>query len=1600
MANLQDNIRLNTQIDLEGLQTLISKYKELGFSVSSVAAAARAAAEVQKSELRAIVAAEEAAEIRRQGNSDRRRQNKTANLKLETQAELDAIKIADAEDKSRTQSAIRNTQLRTAELRKEALETRNASQANTGLTNSLQILTGLRSQLIGLFGVMSVGSFAKEMVEAQSQVESFGLSMKNLLGADYGGKLVSDLKKFTVATPLNFEEVIKTTNQLVGSFKAAGASSRTIGTEIPQILESLGNSAAALGGENRLGRLVYAFSQVQATGRLMGTEVRQITETGFPLLAVMSQETGKSVQQLQADIHNGKVSFEDFKKAILSAGKEGGVFAGSMEIMANTVRGRIDKMQESVFFALANVGKSFNDSAKRAIDFSSSIVQALFGTESATKRTVDLLKTAISTWVAYTVATKIAASQTVINTVIDRASLLLRGQMALATISLTGTTESLTFAQMRAAAAARSLNTVMISNPLGMLALAIGAVVGAYQLYNSSVEQAEENQKKLSNDIATAIAPIARQKQEFDNLAKAVLSTNMPLSEQEKVLNKLKLQHPTLLKGIDDLSTSEDILNKNNIKTNSTLDFRNGKLEQLKKQYPEQLKGINTLADAELKLSGVVRATDRDFTILSATMENNIRIQSQVAGANENFAKKIQAQAELAKLRSGQTGANLVDFGGNIINNTPALVAAKEKEVAAYDKAAKEFVKSAEVIRAKNEELTAKLKYNWEEIPKTIEKTGKEGKEKALKYQKDTAKEQEVFDEIVYVKSLKKSRLHETAILDMEYYYDISKAKNAIGSEKQKQDKITELQQKWREKSAELNSRWDAEEEKDRLKSQEEALKDNLEMYKRLLKNAQDKMKDEQELNQKNFEEKKKLDEKYQKEVIKLEESKYELKDKLRILDRVSNAKNSKSMIDIENNEKEAVLQDRLDRFDKLFLLQKLHLARLKNTYGENSSQYKEQLVEMTKSQIDYNEVSIKLAEFRTEKVKDQIQKEGEIFKKILGSVTEVTGQLFDAIDKQTEDRLSKTTNSVEKNMLESIKADSKIAKDSLSAIVSFATGDIAGGITKSISLIIESVDNAINRTANHTKAVIEEQQKIIATYAETAKNNIESIVGKISNLSDIYKPVSQATISLDEQAKILNEYVNNLDKRGNTATDLINKELAYGQAVVNNYDASINKENDLYNKRKDDLKSIYDENVKQINLIYDAQIKAINDKYDYESVKANQKYSAETLGIVAAGTAQLEALIKNEESLASVRAEFAAKRLAIEQAFPLANKQITEGMSQAEVDAINASIKARDEAFAKLQEKYNTELVTIATAEGQKRKEYTDTEKIQNQIQENLDLAAIKFQGEEIQRIQDKTTAILDAEKERKAQLLLIEMTYDANLQIIELQHHDEIIRLQMEKEKLILESWQRLSIGIETELNRVSGLMSSINDKTSQAYKDLQTQLDLLIAKYKELTGNSPVITLSNNTSVPTSIPRGFEKGTDNTSISMSGQPRVDSKGGWAATIHPDEAIFSKADMTQMTRFMGKRPTRDEVIQRFAVGTKMIDSNSFIQKISPYVISKTQGGVTINMNELTNKIEKLTKEVVKRQQPLVQIDKNGIRTYMTNINSQIEIKNQKFAN
>jgi len=284
-------------------------------------------------------------------------------------------------------------------------------------------------------------------------------------------------------------------------------------------------------------------------------------------------------------------------------------------------------------------------------------------------------------------------------------------------------------------------------------------------------------------------------------------------------------------------------------------------------------------------------------------------------------------------------------------------------------------------------------------------------------------------------------------------------------------------------------------------------------MHKDTIEQAAKKMAEQQKLNEKEYNEKKKLDEKVAKETEKLNEDKYELVNKLRILDKISHAKNSDEILKIENQEKEKIIDEAQKTAEKLVLIANLKLARMKATYGEDSVQYKESLAEMVIANQNYTETSIQLAEFRTEKAKDETKKQEDIFKQALGYATQVTDGLFDLFDKSIDNRLAKTIDAVEKRMLEHTKAEAKITKDALGAITSLVSGDIPGAVSKGISAIFSAMNAEMEREMAIQQAKVEEYARIIGERITKLKDGVQSTVSSMSDMNKIYADLIPQTI-------------------------------------------------------------------------------------------------------------------------------------------------------------------------------------------------------------------------------------------------------------------------------------------------------------------------------------------------------------------------------------------------------------------------------------------------------------------------------------------------------
>ena len=192
-------------------------------------------------------------------------------------------------------------------------------------------------------GAASIAA-GKSFVDAAGFVQQQRAAFKTLIGdSELAESTYRSLVEFAAKTPFQIPEILEQSKRLLAMGTNAKDLTKTFGM--------LGDVASGVGME-KLPQLVLAFGQIQAKGRLMGTELRQLTEAGFNL----AQAMGISNAELDQMVSDGKVGFEDVRKAFETVTGEGGRFNGLMAQLNQTTPGQLSNLSDNFFKLKAALG--------------------------------------------------------------------------------------------------------------------------------------------------------------------------------------------------------------------------------------------------------------------------------------------------------------------------------------------------------------------------------------------------------------------------------------------------------------------------------------------------------------------------------------------------------------------------------------------------------------------------------------------------------------------------------------------------------------------------------------------------------------------------------------------------------------------------------------------------------------------------------------------------------------------------------------------------------------------------------------------------------------------------------------------------------------------------------------------------------------------------------------------------------------------------------------------------------------------------------------------------------------------------------------------
>lgn len=176
-------------------------------------------------------------------------------------------------------------------------------------------------------------------VKYNAELESYNANLTTLLGGNkkQAEELLQTLKETAKTTPYETSQLVKATQTMM----AFGVSAK----DAQKYLNQIGD--ISMGNAEKLSGLTLAFSQVQSAGRLTGQDLLQMINQGFNPLNIISKETGESMASLKERMSQGGISAQEVAKAFEIATSKGGLFYKGMEKGSKTTEGRISTLKDS-----------------------------------------------------------------------------------------------------------------------------------------------------------------------------------------------------------------------------------------------------------------------------------------------------------------------------------------------------------------------------------------------------------------------------------------------------------------------------------------------------------------------------------------------------------------------------------------------------------------------------------------------------------------------------------------------------------------------------------------------------------------------------------------------------------------------------------------------------------------------------------------------------------------------------------------------------------------------------------------------------------------------------------------------------------------------------------------------------------------------------------------------------------------------------------------------------------------------------------------------------------------------------------------------------
>ena len=368
----------------------------------------------------------------------------------------------------------------------------------------------------GLFAVDKIKDFVSQLALVRGEYQQLEVAFETMLGSkSKADALMGQLIDTAAKTPFEMSEVAEASKMLL----AYGME----GSKVNETLIRLGDIAAGL--SMPLKDLAFLYGTTMVQGRLYTQDLNQFLGRGIPLADELAKQFGKNKSEVKKLVEEGKIGFPEVQKAIEALTGEGSKFGGLMDKQSKTISGQISNIEDAWEQMMNEIGRSQEENISGALDITGKLIENW-------KTIGKVLLYVISIYGAYRAATMLAAVATRINAAAAQNVAYQQKLAAMQGIVLTNAQAEMAAATSTARYEFESLKTAFMSNPFGMLATAITAVISAIVIFRKEVDETAQMSERFGESAAKSI-------QQVDMLGTALMGLDEGTGVYKKTMDEL-----------------------------------------------------------------------------------------------------------------------------------------------------------------------------------------------------------------------------------------------------------------------------------------------------------------------------------------------------------------------------------------------------------------------------------------------------------------------------------------------------------------------------------------------------------------------------------------------------------------------------------------------------------------------------------------------------------------------------------------------------------------------------------------------------------------------------------------------------------------------------------------------------------------------------------------------------------------------------------------------------------------------------------------------------------------------------------------------------